>query len=139
MRVDRFIDTNVLVYAFAAGDPRSGDAEAILAEGGTINVQVLNEFTHIARRKLHWSWPQVEAALAVFHELLEPARPLTTAVHARALTVARASNLSLFDALIVAAAQEAGCKKLYSEDLQHGQRFGIVTVEDPFRHRGLLR
>jgi predicted nucleic acid-binding protein len=42
-------------------------------------------------------------------------------------------RLSWYDGLIVAAAQQAGCDILYSEDLQHGQQFGTVTVRDPFR------
>jgi predicted nucleic acid-binding protein len=49
---ERFFDTNVLIYAFAVGDRRSARAEALLAEGGVIGVQVLNEFTNVVRRKL---------------------------------------------------------------------------------------
>ena len=81
----RFFDTNILIYAFAAGDPRSGRAEALIADGGVIGVQVLNEFTNVTRRKLSWQWEQIEAAFAVIEVLLGPARPLTTAVHARAV------------------------------------------------------
>jgi predicted nucleic acid-binding protein len=74
---DRFFDTNILIYAFAAGDRRSVRAEALMSEGGVIGVQVLNEFTNVVRRKLSWDWDQVDAALAVISELLGPARPLT--------------------------------------------------------------
>ena len=59
MAVDRFLDTNILIYAFASGDKRSARAEALLAEGGVIGVQVLNEFTSVARRKLGWDWPRL--------------------------------------------------------------------------------
>ena len=55
----RFFDTNILIYAFAAGDPRNARAEALVAGGGVIGVQVLNEFTNVTRRKLRWpirSW-----------------------------------------------------------------------------------
>lgn len=132
-RVSGFVDTNILIYAFAADDPRSARAEALVADGGIIGVQVLNEFTNVARRKLQWPWAQIEAALRVIEELFGPARPLTTAVHARAVKLARDHKLSFYDALIVAAAMDAGCNVLYSEDLQHGQRFEGLTIENPFR------
>ena len=133
MPAKQFFDTNILVYAFAANDPRSARAESLLAEGGAIGVQVLNEFTNVARRKLRWQWSQIEASLAVIADLLSPVAPLTAAIHARAVALARDHELSVFDALIVAAALDAGCQLLFSEDLQDGQRFGALTVENPFR------
>lgn len=132
MRGERFFDTNILIYAFAAGDWRSARAEALLAEGGVIGVQVLKEFTNVARRKLGWDWPQIDAALAVIAELVEPVRPLTTDIHAQAVRLARDNPLSFYDALIVAAAADARCRVLFSEDLQHGRRFGDVTIRNPF-------
>ena len=129
----RFFDTNILVYAFAADDPRSARAEALIAEGGVIGVQALNEFTNVTRRKLRWDWEQIEASLAVIEELLGQARPLTTALHAQAVVLARDFTLSFYDALIVAAAMDAGCELLCSEDLQDGRKFGALTVENPFR------
>ena len=132
MSGDQFFDTNILIYAFAAGDRRTARAEALLAESGVIGVQVLNEFTNVARRKLGWDWPQVDAALAVIGQLVERVRPLTAAIHARAVTLARNRTLSFHDALIVAAAADAGCRLLLSEELQHGRRFGGVTIENPF-------
>ena len=129
---DRFFDTNILIYAFAAGDRRSARAEMLMAEGGVIGVQVLNEFTSVVRRKLSWDWPQVDAALLVVSELMGPARPLTADIHAHAVKLARGSTLSFYDALIIAAAADAGCHVLLTEDLQHGRRFGDVTVQNPF-------
>jgi predicted nucleic acid-binding protein len=133
MPVEQFFDTNILIYAFASNDPRSTRAESLIAEGGAIGVQVLNEFTHVTRRKLHWQWPQIEESLAVIEELFGPVAPLTTAIHARAVILARERELSVYDALIVAAAQDAGCQLLLTEDLQDGQKFGTLTVENPFR------
>jgi predicted nucleic acid-binding protein len=133
MRAERFLDTNILIYAFAADDRRSARAETLLAEGGVVGVQVLNEFTSVARRKLGWDWAQIEAALGVIGELTGPARALTLDVHTAALRLARAGDLSFYDALIVAAAADAGCRWLVSEDLQHGRRLGGVTVVNPFR------
>ena len=130
---DRFFDTNVLIYAFAADDSRSIRAEELLAEGGVIGVQVLNAFTNVARRKLGWSWQQIDAALLVIIQLVGAVRSLTVAVHASAVELARNHDLSFYDALIVAAAADAGCQTLCTEDLQHGRKFGAVTVDNPFR------
>jgi predicted nucleic acid-binding protein len=129
---ERFFDTNVLIYAFAAGDRRSAGAEALLAEGGVIGVQVLNEFTNVSLRKLGWDWPQVDAALAVIAELTAPVRALTADIHAAAVKLARGNSLAFYDALIVAAAADAGCRVLLTEDLQHGRKFGGVTIQNPF-------
>src|ERR1700693_6325531 len=106
----RVFDTNILIYAFAADDPRSARAEALIADGGVIGVQVLNEFTNLTRTKLRWDWEQIEASLAVIEELLGVARPLTTALHAQAVVLARDFKLSFYDALIVAAAMDTGVK-----------------------------
>ncbi len=133
MPAKRFFDTNILIYAFAANDPRSPRAELLIAEGGVIGVQVLNEFTNVTRRKLRWQWDQIEASLAIIEELFGPVAPLTTAIHSSAVVLARDHALSVYDALIVAAAQDAGCQLLFSEDMQHGQKFGSVKIEDPFR------
>ena len=132
MHGERFFDTNVLIYAFASGDRRSAQAEALLAEGGVIGVQVLNEFTNVVRRKLGWDWPTLEAALSVIAELTGPAKPLTADIHSHAVKLAREGALSFYDALIVAAAADAGCRVLLTEDLQHGRRFGSVAVRNPF-------
>jgi predicted nucleic acid-binding protein len=128
----RFLDTNVLIYAFAAGDRRSARAEALLAEGGVIGVQVLNEFTNVLRGKLGWEWPDVEAALQIVGELTGPARPLTSSIHSEAVELARDNTLSFYDALIIAATADAGCAVLLTEDLQHGRRIGGVTIRNPF-------
>ncbi|MGH8217773.1 MAG: PIN domain-containing protein [Steroidobacteraceae bacterium] len=127
-----FFDTNILIYAFAANEPRSVRAEALIADGGVIGVQVLNEFTNVTRRKLAWDWKQVESALAVIEDLLGPVRPLTVGIHAQAVVLARDHTLSFYDALIVAAAADTECRLLCSEDLQHGRKFGALTVENPF-------
>ncbi|MEP6885842.1 MAG: PIN domain-containing protein [Gammaproteobacteria bacterium] len=132
MPAERFFDTNILIYAFAKDEPRGSQAEALIAAGGVIGVQVLNEFTNVTRRKLRWRWSDIERAIKVIEDLLGPARPLTGAIHAQAVVLARDHSLSFYDALIVAAAIDAGCRLLNSEDLQDGQKFGTVTVENPF-------
>jgi predicted nucleic acid-binding protein len=133
MSAECFLDTNVLIYAFAADDPRSARAEALIEAGGVIGVQVINEFTNVTRRKLCWPWEQIEAALAVIAELLGPARALNVAIHSHAVALARSHTLAFYDALIVAAAIDARCRWLLSEDLQQGRQFGALTIENPFR------
>ena len=130
---DQFLDTNVQISAIAATDARSAQAESLLANGGVIGVQVLNEFTNVTRRKLAWEWPQTEAALGVIEDLLGPALPLTMAIHSRAVALARDHTMAFYDALIVAAAIDARCRVLLSEDLQHGRKFGSLTINNPFR------
>lgn len=133
MPAERFIDTDILIYAFAANDARSAQAEAELAIGGVISVQVLNEFTNVARRQLAWDWAQIEASLDAIDEILGKAMPLTVGIHARAVEIARDHTLTFYDALIVAAALEARCHLLLSEDMQHGQQLGDLTIHNPFR------
>ncbi len=127
-----FFDTNVIVYAFLdiARRERSLD---LIASGGVISAQVLNEFTNVARRKRERDWTEIERAVSVIRARFPDVVPLTADTHASALGLARDHGLSFYDALIVAAALEAGCDTLYSEDMQHGRRFGGLTVVNPFR------
>lgn len=127
-----FLDTNVLVYAVKSDEPRRERAEAVLAAGGVVSVQVMNEFVSVLRRKLRWNWPAVEAALAVVERRCRPVRAITLATHRTAVALSRDHGLSIYDGLIVAAAREAGCDVLLTEDLQHGRRFGVLAVVNPF-------
>jgi len=129
----RFLDTNILLYLLS-GDPRKADvAEDTLAEGGTISVQVLNEFASAATRKLGMAFDEVREVLATVTAVCTVA-PLTLAVHQRGLDIAQRLRFSVYDAMIVAAALEAGCSRLLSEDLQHGQVIDRrLTVINPFQ------
>jgi predicted nucleic acid-binding protein len=129
--VTAFFDTNILVYAFLDIDKRRRALE-VLSQGGVISAQVLNEFTQVGRRKWGRSWPEIEAAVAVIRMQLPDVVPLTVETHAAGLALARDHGLSFYDALIVAAALEAGCDTLYSEDLQDGRRFPGLTIVNPF-------
>jgi predicted nucleic acid-binding protein len=75
-----FLDSNVLVYAFT-DDPRTATARALLARGCTINVQGLNEFANVARRKLGHSWDEIGEALAVIRELSSTILPVSLDTH----------------------------------------------------------
>lgn len=133
MSAPAFLDTNILLYAALQPDARSDTARALLAQRGTISVQVLNEFANVARRKLHRPWPEIVAALGAIRRLCLPPRPLTLATHETALHVATQTGYTFYDALIIAAALEAGCTTLYSEDLHHAQVIDArLTIRNPF-------
>jgi predicted nucleic acid-binding protein len=131
-----FLDTNILIYAALQSDPRSEAARALLARGGVVGVQGLNEFVAVARRKLRRPWPEIHQALAAIRACCPPPRPLTLATHEAALGLAERYGFQVYDALIVAAALEAGCGTLFSEDMQDGQvvagQQGRVTIRNPF-------
>ena len=128
-----FIDTNVLIY-LASSDPIKADrAEAILRSGGVISVQVLNELTNVARRKMLMTWTDTNAFLSTLRGLLT-VEPMTVETHETGLALAERYQLSTYDAMIAASALNAGCDILWSEDMQHDavlrERLRIVN---PFR------
>ncbi len=129
-----FLDTNVLLYSLARGDPRQAVATKLLAQGGAISVQVLNEFASVAYRKLKLSWPEVAKALADVRALCGPPAPLSVATHETAVRLAARDGFAFYDALIVASALEANCCTLLTEDMQHGRVIEArLTLRNPFR------
>jgi predicted nucleic acid-binding protein len=127
-----FFDTNVVLHLLSADAVKADRAEELLATGGMISVQVLNEFASVASRKLRLSWPEIRDVLAPIRVIC-PVVPLSVDTHDRALLLVERYGLSLYDALIVAAALLAGCKTLYSEDMQHGQVIERqLTISNPF-------
>ena len=126
-----FFDTNVLVYAQQSG-AKADRARALLAEGGKLSVQVLNEFTAVSRRKQEKEWREIGEAISDVLALVEPPRALTVDLHIAARALAEEHRLSFYDALIVVSAIEAGCNVLYSEDMQHGRTIGGLAIANPF-------
>jgi predicted nucleic acid-binding protein len=131
-----FFDTTILLYSITTEDVRAEIAEKLLAAGGCISVQVLNEFAAVARRKLNMSWGQITDALFAIRVLCEPAIALTLNIHDSALKIANQYGYHIYDALVLAAALEEDCDVLYSEDMQDGQRFGNLTIRNPFQNIG---
>ena len=128
-----FFDANILVYVVGQKDERTSKAEALLANGGVISVQVLNELASVSRRKLGLSWEDIGDALTALRVLCPSAAPLTTDTHDAALRIAAKYGFPFYDALIAAAALGAECTTLYSEDFQDGQVIeGRLTVQNPF-------
>jgi predicted nucleic acid-binding protein len=130
-RVSAFFDTNVLVYAYST-DNRRQRALTVIASGGVVSAQVLNEFTSVLRRRQKQDWAIIEAAVRSVRFWFPDIVPLTADTHAAALGFARDHALAFHDALIVAAAAESGCETLYSEDLQHGRSIGGLAIINPF-------
>ena len=114
-----FIDSNILLYLLSADADKADRAEAIVRSRGLVSVQVLNEIANVARRKLAMSWVEINEVLALIRAICAT-EPLTIETHDRGRLVAERYGISVYDAMIVAAALLAGCKTLYSEDLQDG-------------------
>jgi predicted nucleic acid-binding protein len=134
MPAKHFLDTNVLIYAVARNDPRASTAEALLASGSVVSIQSLKEFVSVARRKLGMSWKQVNQFLDLICILCPDPVPISLDTHKAAVAIAEKYGYSIYDALVASAALEAGCKTLYSEDLQDGQIInGQLTIRNPFR------
>lgn len=139
MSADRFIDTNVFIYQLDSSDPaKQAVADGIVKHAvwngsACTSVQVVHECMNTVLRKAHvkLSPPQATAYLdAVLAPLVQVFG--TVALVRRALGVQQRWGFSFYDALVVAAALEAGCSRLLTEDLQHGQRVESLTIENPF-------
>jgi predicted nucleic acid-binding protein len=134
MATKDFFDTNVLIYAMAKNDSRALKAEALLAGGGIVSIQSLNELVSVARRKLGMSWKEVKELLDLICILCSDVVPISLDTHRGAVAIAEKYGYSIYDALIASAALEAGCKTLYSEDMQDGQIIDRqLTIRNPFR------
>ena len=128
-----FFDTNVLIYVVGQKDERTAKAESLIASGGVVSVQVLNELASVSHRKLGMTWEEIGDALDAIRLLCPAPIPLTTDTHDVGLRIASKYGFSFYDALIAAAALEAECATLYSEDFQDGQVIeGRLTVRNPF-------
>lgn len=125
------IDSNILVYAVAGQGAKRTIALEVVGQGGVISVQALGETAHVLRRKAGLSLSEVGDALFVLRALLEVV-PLTIATHDEALRIAALTDYSIWDATMLAAALEAGCDELISEDMQHGRAIDELIIRNPF-------
>lgn len=126
-------DTNVLVYLASSEVAKADRAEKMVAKGGAISVQVLNEVTNVARRKMLMSWDETHAFLNLLRSLLE-VHPLAVETHETGLRLSERYGLSTWDAMIAASAIHAGCDTLWSEDMQYGMKLdGGLKIVNPFR------
>lgn len=119
MSAEIFLDTNVLVYLLSADTVKADRAESIVRDGAIISVQVLNEFTAVALRKLKLSWEEIAEVLGAVQSTCE-VEDLTVEGHVRGRQLAERYGFSVYDAMIVASALGAGCARLYTEDMHDG-------------------
>ena len=137
MSVDCFIDSNIFVYLFDETDPdKRQRAETLieveLSQGrACISYQVVQETINVITRKLNAT---AEEAKRFLDSVLTPLWKVTPtpAFYRSGLEIQARYQYSFYDSLIIAAALEAGCSTLYSEDLQHRQRIGQSTIDNPF-------
>lgn len=130
--VKPFFDINILLYLFSGDSDKADRAEALLAQGGLISVQVLNEFASVASRKLGLSYPEIRDALKIIRRVCK-IESINLETHELGLQVAERYGFSVYDSLIIAAALIAECETLYSEDLQSGQVInGRLVIKNPF-------
>lgn len=133
-----FVDSDILVYAHQRdASEKYQKAQELLGtlwreKRGVLSVQVLQEFCVNVRRKANppVRWDETREAIRDFmswETVLNTANSVL-----RAMELEQRYQLSFWDAMIVQAAESAGCEVLYSEDLSHGQEYGGVLVVNPF-------
>ncbi len=134
-----FLDTNVFVYTFDAKAPAKAKQAAHLIRRasntgeGVISYQVVQEFFNVALRRFTQPMSVAEAE----QYLITVLRPLlavhsSPTIYLQALRIAEKHRMSWYDSLIVAAALDGQCERLYSEDFQHGQKIESLRIENPF-------
>ena len=134
-----FLDTNIFAYAFDQRDPRKHRLAVDLIvmllreRRGVLSFQVIQEFLNVAVRG---SVPglNVDEGRRYLHEVVAKLDLLVPsfALFERGLHIQARYKLPWYDSLIVAAALEAGCEAVYTEDLQHGQAIEGMTIINPF-------
>jgi predicted nucleic acid-binding protein len=134
-----FIDTNIFVYSFDQTAPAKARLasqiirRALTTQKGVISFQVVQEFFNAALRR--FAHPMNDAdAEQYFAVTLRPLLAIhsSPALYLEALHLQSRHQISWYDSLIVAAAQQAQCEILLTEDIQHGRNFGSLRVENPF-------
>jgi predicted nucleic acid-binding protein len=127
-----FLDSNVLLYMATEDDAKAERSSQLLRSECVVSVQVLNEIANVLRLKRKLPWERVREFLGVVEELAS-VMPLDVDCHKIGMNVAEHYGFSIYDSMIVAAALQADCDILYSEDMQHGQTIdALLTVVNPY-------
>lgn len=133
-----FVDTNILLYAHDVSDPaKNRKAVELLTQlwtdgNGVLSTQVLQEFAANLQRRISvaMTYAEVRRRIELYLEWKVVVNGEGSIL--RGLEVQERNRISFWDAMIVQAAESAGCEVLYSEDLSHGQEYGGVLVVNPF-------
>lgn len=131
MTVRVFFDTNVVLYLLSADAVLAARSEKLLASGGVVSVQVLNEVASVTSKKLRMTWFEIGEVLAGVRAACDVV-PLTEEAHTLGLAIAESHKLSVYDAMIWSAATLADCSILYSQDMQHGMKIRNTLLQNPF-------
>lgn len=128
-----FLDSNVVLYLLSADAGKAQRAQTLLRQRPWISVQVLNEVTHVCRRKLGMPWEEIDEFLSLVRHFCRVA-PLTERIHDHARDLARSHGFAFYDACIVATAMGCRCQVLWSEDMQDGRQLpeGLL-IANPFQ------
>ena len=133
MNADKvFFDTNILLYLLSQDETKADRAENLLAGGGLISVQVLNEMAFVSLRKLKMPWSEIREILFLVRGICK-VESLTVETHEQGLFLAERYGFSIYDAMITASALISDCHTLFTEDLQNGQLIeNRLTICNPF-------
>lgn len=127
-----FLDSNILIYAVGDDESRRAVAESLIAQRPVVSAQVLAETAAVLRRKFMLEHPAIEKILTAILARVS-CEPLSAGTVLSALRLGERLGYSHYDSQIIAAALEAGCSVLYSEDMQHGQLIDdTLTILNPF-------
>jgi predicted nucleic acid-binding protein len=136
--VPSFVDTNILIYAEDRDSGRKHEVARDLViklwddRDGVLSIQVLQEFFVNVTRKLRRPLAPTKALQIVREYLTWHVVPNTGELLVAAIQLQQKAHLSFWDAMIVQAAIDAGCDRLYSEDLNAGQKIGSLVIVNPF-------
>ena len=115
-----FFDTNTLLYLLSSDTKKADWVSKNLQQSNVISVQVLNEFTSASIRKIKISNSELDEFLDLFTSTFN-VRSVDIDTFETGLMISRRYGYQHYDSMIIAAALQAGCEKLYSEDMQHRQ------------------
>jgi len=135
MKDNHFIDTNILVYCYSNDEPNKREVSRSLVNSAnvTISTQVLTELSNVLRKRFNLQWEEIESVL------IETASNFTIHINlpetiAKACRIAKTYNFSFYDSLIISAAIESNCSRLFSEDMHDGMVIEEkLTIINPFK------
>ena len=127
-----FFDTNTLLYLLSSDNKKADWVSKNLQYHNVISVQVLNEFTSASLRKIKISNTELDEFLDLFISMFQ-VKSVDIDTFETGLMVSRRYGYQHYDAMIIAAALQAGCERLYSEDMQHRQLIDKrLQIVNPF-------
>ncbi len=139
-----FLDSNVFVYLFDETDERKRGMAARIVESGlqdnsaSISYQVVQETLNVLTGPKLATPMTTGGAKSFVEQVMIPMWRVSPslALYYRAIDLQDRYRYGFYDSLIIAAALDAGCTRLYTEDLQDGQQIEGLTIENPFEDRG---